>query len=124
MSALRLLDEENAAQMEVRPEVQRSFNEHIQAELVDAVWSAGGCMSWYLDADGRNRTLWPDSTITYWLATRRVDKGDYRLRRPASADAVRVPASRNGSGGILALGREAVTAPVTGLLDLVRAVDR
>jgi len=24
-----------------------------------AVWTAGGCDSWYLDATGRNSTLWP-----------------------------------------------------------------
>ena len=26
------------------------------------VWNTGGCASWYLDANGRNTTLWPDFT--------------------------------------------------------------
>jgi len=42
-----------------------------------AVWSEGGCASWYLDADGVNRTLWPGFTFEYWARTRRARHADY-----------------------------------------------
>ena len=29
------------------------------------VWTTGGCQSWYLDAHGRNTTLWPRSTVDF-----------------------------------------------------------
>jgi hypothetical protein len=43
----------------------------------NTVWSQGGCRSWYLDANGRNSTLWPGYTFSYWLRTRRFDPGAY-----------------------------------------------
>jgi hypothetical protein len=39
------------------------------------VW-ATGCQSWYLDDKGRNFSLWPGSTVSYWWRTRRGRKGD------------------------------------------------
>lgn len=67
----------------VRPEAQVAFNAAIQRRLRRAVWSVGGCTSWYLDADGVNRTLWPGSTATYWLRTRRPRTRDLELVRHA-----------------------------------------
>jgi hypothetical protein len=43
------------------------------------VWSEGGCDSWYLDADGINRTLWPGFTFEYWARTRRARRADYAV---------------------------------------------
>ena len=64
------------------------------AEMVDkgagTVWMSGGCASWYLDADGRNTTLWPDQTYRFRRRTRRFDAGAYELRgaaRPAPVTA-------------------------------------
>lgn len=42
-------------------------------------WSEGGCDSWYLDADGVNRTLWPGFTFEYWARTRRARRADYEV---------------------------------------------
>jgi cyclohexanone monooxygenase len=40
------------------------------------VWSTGGCSSWYLDAHGRNTTLWPRTTYKFreLLSTFDVDR--------------------------------------------------
>jgi len=62
--------------MEVDLTVQRKFNDALQRQLRHAVWS-GGCRSWYLDANGINRMLWPNSTVSYWLRTRRVSDRDF-----------------------------------------------
>ena len=71
--------------IEPRPDVQAAHNEHLQERLARTVWNTGGCASWYLDAEGRNPTLWPGFTWQYRLALRRFDAGAYVLgaRRPA-----------------------------------------
>ena len=86
MDAIRLVEANRAAAIEVRPSVQERFNTDIQRQLVRGVWTQGGCTSWYLDAKGVNRTIWPGFTWRYWLRTRRVDPADFELRaakRPA-----------------------------------------
>ena len=53
----------------------------MQRRLRRAVWSEGGCHSWYLDAAGVNRTLWPGFTFEYWARTRRARPADYTVLR-------------------------------------------
>ncbi len=79
LSCLRLLSEEKADVIEVRPEAQRRFNDGLQRRLGKAVWSEGGCKSWYLDEHGVNRTLWPGFTFEYWARTRNARKSAYAL---------------------------------------------
>jgi len=50
------------------------------------VWHTGGCRSWYLDAHGRNVTLWPRTTYTFRRLTKRFDLAAYR----STAEADRV----------------------------------
>jgi cation diffusion facilitator CzcD-associated flavoprotein CzcO len=64
--------------VDVRPEVQASYNEMIQARLKRSVW-ASGCHSWYLTRTGRNTTLWPGFTFEYRFRTRRFALSDYRF---------------------------------------------
>ena len=63
--------------VEVRPEAQDRYNERLQRRLAGTVWSRGGCRSWYLDANGRNTTLWPGSSWTFRRRTRRFDPWAY-----------------------------------------------
>ncbi|MCX4197443.1 NAD(P)/FAD-dependent oxidoreductase [Methylobacterium organophilum] len=65
--------------VEVRPEAQARFVDRLQSRMADSIWQAGGCRSWYLDATGRNTTLWPDSVMAYRRSARRARLGDYRL---------------------------------------------
>ena len=49
--------------------------------------STGGG-NWYLDPTGRNSTLWPDYSWSYWLRMRHFDPTAYRVDgavRPARA---------------------------------------
>jgi cation diffusion facilitator CzcD-associated flavoprotein CzcO len=78
-AALALLERTGARQLEVRAGVQAGFNDAVQRRLSNAVWAKGGCKSWYVDPDGRNRTLWPGYTFSYWWRTRRVNAADYVL---------------------------------------------
>ncbi|WP_246868847.1 hypothetical protein [Saccharopolyspora sp. ASAGF58] len=77
LSCLRPVCRGKLGQIDVRQLVQDSFNSDIQTALADAVWSAGGCRSWYLDENGVNRTIRPGFTWKYWLRTRKADLGDY-----------------------------------------------
>ena len=64
--------------IDVRPEVQATFNDALQASLGRSVW-ATGCHSWYQTSAGRNSALWPGFTVDYWRRTRRVDLDDYTM---------------------------------------------
>jgi cation diffusion facilitator CzcD-associated flavoprotein CzcO len=89
LRCLAMLDEAGGARISVRPSVQDRFNDWVQRRSEGAVWVAGGCDSWYLDRDGVNRAAWPASTLNYWLRTRRLDPGDFRIEgRDESAGAV------------------------------------
>ena len=80
MSCLRLLERQDAETIEPKAAALRRFNDRIQRRLSRAVWSQGGCKSWYLDADGVNRALWPGFSFEYWARTRRVRPADYVVR--------------------------------------------
>ena len=86
MDALRVMDEQGVAEFEVRPEAMAAYNAQIQAKLPGTVWMSG-CASWYLDADGRNSTIWPDFTWRFAHRTRRFDTRAYILRRHADVSA-------------------------------------
>ena len=79
MSCLRRLARDQADTIEVREPVLRHYNRELQRRLRRAVWSEGGCRSWYLDADGVNRTLWPGFTFEYWARTRRARRSAYTV---------------------------------------------
>jgi len=80
LSCLRLLARQGGNTIEVRTSAQRRFNHGIQRRLGRAVWSQGGCTSWYLDAQGVNRALWPGFSFEYWARTRRARRADYLIR--------------------------------------------
>ncbi|MEU8631212.1 NAD(P)/FAD-dependent oxidoreductase [Amycolatopsis sp. NPDC048633] len=79
VDAIKLAGSRDAAALDVRPGVQDKFQRDIQDKLVKGVWTQGGCKSWYLDAKGVNRTIWPGFTWRYWLETRKVDPADFEL---------------------------------------------
>ena len=69
--------------VDVRPDVQAAYNVELQRRLEGSVWNTGGCKSWYIDANGRNSTAWPDFTWRFWLRTRRFDPSEYDLHSVA-----------------------------------------
>jgi cation diffusion facilitator CzcD-associated flavoprotein CzcO len=93
--ALRALDTDGLDWIDVRPDVQRSFNTWVAAASHASVWESG-CRSWYTTASGRNTNNWPDHTFLYRHRVRRFDLGKYRVmpKRPAPA----APAAATGTG--------------------------
>ncbi len=76
LDALQRVEQRGLRTVEVKPEVQRAFIEDLDQRSRRTVWESG-CMSWYLDQAGRNRTLWPDFTFKFRLRTRRFDFANY-----------------------------------------------
>ncbi len=77
ISALQQMGEREIATVEPRPEAQRAWNDDIHRRMQRTVWSTGGCASWYLDAHGRNTTLWPRTTFKFRELLRSFDLDQY-----------------------------------------------
>jgi hypothetical protein len=84
LDAVRTMAESGLGTVEVRSEVQDAYNERLQEQFEGTVWTNGGCTSWYLDANGRNTTLWPTFSWRFRRITKRFDVGSYEVT-PAPA---------------------------------------
>jgi cation diffusion facilitator CzcD-associated flavoprotein CzcO len=88
LSAVEALGREGADTIEVRADVEERFNRDVDARMQGTVWNSG-CASWYIDASGRNSTLWPDWTWRFRRRAARFDPAAYELQRlPVRAAAV------------------------------------
>jgi cation diffusion facilitator CzcD-associated flavoprotein CzcO len=85
MDCLRQMDERGLAAVEVREEAERAFSAAVDAKMRGTVWMEGGCKSWYLDANGRNSTLWPGTSWSFHQRVRRFDLANYDIT-PAAPD--------------------------------------
>lgn len=82
VSLLRRVRRRSADSVEVRPEVQRAFNDRIDGRMAHTVWQNGGCRSRYQDPrSGRNTVLWPGTTIAFRRRARRIRGADFRWTR-------------------------------------------
>ena len=81
--AMRLLGERGARAIEPRATAQAAYVAAIDRRMRGTVWTSGGCRSWYLDATGRNSTLWPDFTWRFRGRVARIRPDEYELRGDA-----------------------------------------
>jgi cation diffusion facilitator CzcD-associated flavoprotein CzcO len=79
LSSVQTMRARNLDIVEVRPEIQRRYNELLRARFRKSVW-ATGCKSWYQTKEGKNTTLWPGFTFEFRMRTRRFDARDYEIR--------------------------------------------
>jgi cation diffusion facilitator CzcD-associated flavoprotein CzcO len=86
LDALAQMRERGAGTVEVRRDALEAYNARLQGRMGRTVWNSGGCASWYIDAEGRNTTIWPDFTFRFWHETREFDAAAYELA-PAGAPA-------------------------------------
>jgi cation diffusion facilitator CzcD-associated flavoprotein CzcO len=82
MRALEWQRQTGLSAIEPRDEAQERFLAEVTRGTKGSVWTAGGCLSWYLDATGRNSTLWPGSVRAYQKRLSRFDAGDYGVWTP------------------------------------------
>jgi len=78
LQCIQALDKRSAAALVVKPAVQQAFVGKVDKRMKGTVWTSG-CKSWYLDATGRNSTLWPGFTFAFRLKVRRFDAAAYDL---------------------------------------------
>jgi cation diffusion facilitator CzcD-associated flavoprotein CzcO len=65
--------------------VQARYVQEVDAGTKGSVWTAGGCLSWYVDETGRNSTLWPRSVRAYQRRLAHLDAADYVTEAPRPA---------------------------------------
>ena len=85
VDALHHAGAREAAAVEVRAEAEAAWNARVLADMAGTVWTTGHCASWYLDAAGRNTTLWPRFTWQFRRETRRFDPAAYVFGPPVTA---------------------------------------
>lgn len=56
---------------------QAAYVAGVDRRMAGTVWLRGGCHSWYLDATGRNSTLWPGYSWSFRLRSGRFDPDAY-----------------------------------------------
>ncbi len=90
--------------IDVRPEIQRFFNNTIQKTLQGRVWAKVG-NSWYKNSAGRITNNWSGTTTEYWMRTRRADLSKYEFAvadvtaASAPADTCGEAAGEDATGG-------------------------
>ena len=89
MEAIRLLDEDNLATMELRSGAMERFNRELQGRLSGTAWAAE-CSNWYKTASGRLTNNWPGTVEEYKAETARIAIADYDLRALPAREESRV----------------------------------
>ena len=79
LDALRIMKRRKSRAVEVRADAHEAFDTEMQQRMKNTVW-VSGCTSWYLDARGQNRTLWPGFTFEFRRRTRHFDPQHYVFR--------------------------------------------
>lgn len=77
LSCLDLLGSNGTKWLDVKPEVQKAYNERIQARMADKVWLMVD-KSWYRTKD-KVTNNWVGRTTEYRRATRKANAEDYRF---------------------------------------------
>lgn len=80
LDALRVMRKTRLTSVDVLADVEEQFNAEIEQRMEGTVWTTGGCGSWYLDANGRNSTLWPGFSFELRWRTRSFDLAAYRVQ--------------------------------------------
>jgi len=78
MDAVKTMLRQKLSSVDVKPEVQATFNSGLQGKLSKSVWTSG-CKSWYVDANGKNNTLWPGFTFMFRRKTASFSVADYSV---------------------------------------------
>ncbi|SDS47621.1 Predicted flavoprotein CzcO associated with the cation diffusion facilitator CzcD [Halopseudomonas sabulinigri] len=76
VQCLQTLRRRRLRYLDVRSDVQLSYNQRLQHNAKRTVW-AQGCSSWYLTAEGKQTVNWPGFTFAYRHQTRKPRLSDY-----------------------------------------------
>ena len=90
--AIRTARREGLEVLEPAEDATAAWNAELQHRMRRTVWSTGGCESWYLDAHGRNTTLWPRSTFAFRGLLKEFDREAYDVAPARTPVTQEVPA--------------------------------
>jgi len=79
VDGLLKIRDQGIAKLNIKPEVIKKHNELVQKHLKTTVFNAGGCKSYYLDANGRNFAAWPWSLKKLKQRLKQMDLNDYQV---------------------------------------------
>lgn len=77
MSALATLRANRVGSFTVDTRRSTAYNTALQSALQDTVWNNGGCVSYFIDRNGRNSTNWPWTTFYLRRRLARFSLDDY-----------------------------------------------
>ena len=77
-SQIEHLKESKKSFIDVKLERQETFCDSTQKKLEKFSWGSG-CNSWYLSENGKNYSIWPSFTPSYWWKTRKFDATSYHV---------------------------------------------
>ena len=77
LRTLQRMRRQGIGSVEIRRDVASRFATWLDARMQRTVWLSG-CRSWYLDAAGRNTTLWPGFSIGFWFRHRFARDASWR----------------------------------------------
>lgn len=93
IDTLRTMATRGLTRIDVRADAQERFNRRLLRRMRGAVWSIGGCTSWYRHpVSGRNVVVWPGFTWMFRLLTRRFDAEAYHLASEPAREREPLPA--------------------------------
>jgi cation diffusion facilitator CzcD-associated flavoprotein CzcO len=93
MQALDAMEYTGSSALEVRGQAQQRWVEEIDRDTAKTVWNSG-CVSWYMDGQGRNVALWPGFSWGYRKLMARFDAASYTFARKPQ------PAQPEGESGM------------------------
>tara|TARA_B110000285_G_scaffold207898_1_gene247636 strand:+ start:421 stop:765 length:345 start_codon:yes stop_codon:yes gene_type:complete len=76
-NALNTVRAKNIASFTVDRQKIAPYNERLQSSLQRTVWNGGGCVSYFIDKNGRNNTNWLWTTFYMRLRLRKFKLTDY-----------------------------------------------
>jgi cation diffusion facilitator CzcD-associated flavoprotein CzcO len=79
MSALNTLRAKGQDTFTINSNESRRYNEKLQTSLQSTVWNSGGCVSYFIDKNGRNSTNWPWTTFYLRRRLAKFKPGDYTV---------------------------------------------
>ena len=82
---LREMIERGLSSIEVQADAHDAYNQRVDAEHADLVWTHPGMRNWYRNAQGRVFSPMPWRLVDYWQMTRLPDLQPYRSTRLQAA---------------------------------------
>jgi len=80
MQAIHRVRGAHAKSIEVTPEAEERYTNHIHSEMKKTVWEKGGCNSWYKSKSGKVIAMFPGFSWSFWLLAKNFKRADHNFR--------------------------------------------